>query len=131
MEVVIIVIGVALLEYIYFSILVGKARGEHGVSAPATSGNEIFERYYRVQMNTLELLVAFIPGIIMFSRFFSPDIAAGIGAVFIVGRLLYLKSYVGDPAKRSIGFALSFLPVLILVVGGIVGAVMKMMASPM
>lgn len=125
MELVTIVVGVALLEYIYFSILVGKARGEYGVDAPATSGHEIFERHYRVQMNTLELLVAFIPGIYMFSQFFSTDIAAGIGGVFIVGRFLYLKSYVGDPKKRSIGFALSILPVLILVIGGIAGAVMK------
>ena len=53
MELVTIVIGVALLEYIYFSILVGKARGEHGVEAPATTGHEIFERHYRVQMNTM------------------------------------------------------------------------------
>jgi len=125
MEFVTIVIGVALLEYIYFAVQVGKARGEHGVSAPATTGNEIFERYYRVQMNTLELLVAFIPGLIMFSRYFDPNVAAGIGAIFIIGRMLYFKSYVSDPAKRSIGFALSILPVLILVIGGLVGAVMR------
>lgn len=127
MELVAIVISVALLEYIYFSILVGKARGTHGVDAPACTGNEIFERYYRVQQNTLELLVAFIPSIIMFAQSYGAQIAAGIGAVFIVGRLLYQRSYVADPSKRTVGFLLSMLPVLILLIGGLVGAIMRLM----
>lgn len=127
MELVTIVIGLALLQYIYFGILVGKARGDHGVNAPACTGNEIFERYYRVQQNTMEMLVAFIPGIVMFSSAYGANIAAGIGAVFIVGRFIYLKSYVADPAKRTVGFALSMLPTLVLIIGGVIGAVMKMM----
>lgn len=125
MELLVIVIGVALLQYIYFGILVGKARATHGVSAPACSGNEIFERYYRVQQNTMELLVPFIPGMIMFSREYGANIAAGIGVVYIIGRFIYLKSYVADPSKRSLGFGLSMLPVIVLIVGGIIGAVMK------
>ena len=66
MELVTIVIALALIEYTVFGMLVGKARGKYGIDAPAISGNPIFERYYRVQQNTLEVLVLFIPGMWMF-----------------------------------------------------------------
>lgn len=127
MELVVIVIAVALLQYVYLSFQVGKARGTYGVNAPAVTGNENFERCYRVQQNTLELLVVFVPGIIMFAQYFSADIAAVIGAVFIVGRFLYNKQYTADPKSRTIGFILSLLPAVILVIGGLVGAIMQMM----
>ena len=63
----------------------------------------------------------------MFSLSYSTNIASGLGIIFIIGRFIYMKSYVGDPKKRSLGFALSMLPVLILVIGGIIGAILKMM----
>ena len=126
MELVIIVISLALIEYIIFSMLVGKARGDYNVDAPATSGNPIFERYYRVQENTLELLVYFIPGILMFAHYWRDDIAAGLGAVFLVGRILYLKAYVSEPKTRTLGFVLSFFPAAILVLGGLVGVIMAL-----
>lgn len=125
MELVAIVIGVALLEYSYFGLLVGKARGQYGIDAPATSGDPIFERYHRVQQNTLEQLVLIIPGMVMFASYVSVDVSAGLGVVYIIGRIIYLKSYVADPKKRSMGFALSWLPAIILVIGGLVGAVMR------
>ena len=131
MDLVTIVIGVALVEYVFFAIMVGKARVQSGIKAPATTGNDVFERHYRVQMNTLELLVAFIPGMVMFARAYGSEIAAGLGIVFIIGRFIYYKSYVADPDKRSMGFGLSFLPTVILVIGGIIGAVMNMVNSPM
>ena len=127
MELVTIVTALALLEYTYFSILVGKARSKYGVDAPAMSGDPIFERYNRVQQNTLELLVTFVPGMYMFASYVSADGAVGLGAVFIVGRFLYLRGYVADPKTRGIGFALSMLPSLILVIGGLIGAAMNLM----
>lgn len=125
MELVTIVIALALIEYTVFGMLVGRARGKYGVDAPAVSGNPIFERYYRVQQNTLEVLVLFIPGMWMFGRYVSADVAAGLGLVFIVGRFLYLRGYVADPKSRSLGFALSFIPAQILIIGGLIGAAMK------
>jgi glutathione S-transferase len=122
MEQVTIVIALALIEYAVFGMLVGRARGKYGIDAPAITGNPIFERYYRVHQNTLENLVLFIPGIIMFARYVSADVAAGLGILFIVGRFLYLRAYVADPKSRSLGFALSYIPALILVIGGLVGA---------
>ena len=56
-----LVIGLVLLQFFFFCMAVGRARGTYNVAAPATTGNEVFERYFRVQMNTLELLVVLIP----------------------------------------------------------------------
>jgi glutathione S-transferase len=124
MELVTIVTALALIEYFAFAALVGQARGKYGVAAPAVSGDPIFERYYRVQQNTLEVLVLFIPGMWMFAHYVSADVAAGLGVVFIVGRFLYFRGYVADPKSRSLGFALSIIPALILILGGLVGAAM-------
>lgn len=118
-----ITIAVALLQLIYFSMRVGAARHKYNVSAPAISGNEIFERHYRVQMNTVELIVIFVPAIWLFGRHISPLWAAALGAVYIVGRFLYERSYVADPKKRSLGFGLSFVPIIILLLGGLGGAI--------
>ena len=123
MHMVAIVTALSLLEFMAFAMLVGWARGKYGVAAPATAGHPVFERYYRVQMNTLELLVVFIPALWLFGHYVSEPWAAGLGGVFIVGRLLYLLGYVKDPKKRELGFGLSFLPVVILLLGGLYGAV--------
>jgi uncharacterized MAPEG superfamily protein len=117
-----IVIVLALAEFFYFGLAVGKARGRYNVLAPATTGNEMFERYFRVHMNTLELLVMFIPSVLLFGHYLNPYLAAGLGAVFLIGRLVYLFAYVKDPKKREVGFALSMVPILILMLGAIVGA---------
>ncbi len=118
-----LVMLVALLEYFGFAMAVGRARYKFGVKAPATSGNVDFERYYRVQMNTIEQLVIFIPALWSFAIFVDVNWAAGLGAVFIIGRLLYFIGYTKAAEKRSVGFGLSTLPMLALAIGGIVGAV--------
>ncbi|GGG55128.1 membrane protein [Pseudohongiella nitratireducens] len=102
----------ALLQFIYFGILVGKARGKYKIDAPAVSGHPEFERYYRVQMNTLEMLVFFLPTLYLFAEYVSPLIAAGAGVIYLIGRFLYQRSYVKDPKTRSLGFALTILPSL-------------------
>ena len=127
MELVALVILVALIQYIYFSVMVGGARGKYGVDAPATTGNETFERYYRVQMNTLEMLVSLIPAMAIFALNVRADVAAYAGIVYITGRFIYFKSYVGDPKKRTVGFLLSMLPILVLIVWGGISIFMSMM----
>ena len=121
-----IVTALALLQFVLFGFKVGGARGRFGVKAPATTGNEIFERYFRVQQNTLELLIALIPGLYLFSRYFNPLIASVLGVIYLVGREVYAASYVKDPAKRSAGYGISFLPTTILVVGGLIGAIRQL-----
>ena len=123
-----LVVAVALVEYLFFGMAVGHARVKYGVHAPATAGHEHFERYYRVQMNTLEQLVAFIPAILMFAHYVSPAWATGLGVLFVLGRALYFRDYVRDPKKRGTGFGMSFLPTLILLAGAIFGAARALMA---
>ncbi len=117
MAYVLLVIVLALLQFMLFGIAVGRARGKYGVHAPAVSGNEHFERYFRVHMNTLEQLVVFLPAIWLFAQFVSPYWAAGLGGVYLVGRTLYFLSYVKDPKSRGPGFGLTFLPTVVMIVG--------------
>jgi hypothetical protein len=122
-----IVTALAVLQFIVFGFKVGKARGVHGVKAPAITGNEIFERHFRVQQNTLEQLIVFLPGLYLFSHYFNPLVAAALGVVYLIGREVYAASYVKDPAKRGAGYGLSFLPAVILVLGGLIGAVLRLL----
>ena len=122
MEFVAIVALLALLQYLYFATLVGQARGKYGVNGPAVIGHPVFERYFRVQMNTLELLIVLLPGLWLFAYYVRPTWAALLGAVYLVGRFVYLRSYVTDPAKRGMGFGLSLLPIFVLLLGALIGA---------
>jgi uncharacterized MAPEG superfamily protein len=125
MELVAIVVLASLIQYTVFGALVGKARMTYKVEAPAVSGDPIFERYYRVHMNTLESLVLFLPSIFVFATYVRTDIAAALGVVFIIGRQMYLRSYVKDPKSRGAGYMLTFLPSTILALGGMTGAIMS------
>jgi glutathione S-transferase len=112
-------ITLALLQALVFGVLVGRARGKYGVKAPATTGHEIFDRYYRVQMNTLELLVVLVPAAYLAESLLGDCYTAIAVAVYLVGRVLFLRGYVEDPSKREVGFALSILPILVLVVAAL------------
>lgn len=112
----------AVLQLVLFGVLVGRARGQYGVAAPATTGHPVFERYYRVQMNTVESLLVFLPGLWLAGKYWSPGYSAVLGVVYLVGRFLYLNAYVKDPKTRSVGFSLTMLPALALVVAALVGA---------
>ena len=126
MALVAIVIALALIEYLVFGMLVGRARVRCNVLAPATIGHPVFERYFRVQQNTLEQLVVFVPSMWLFGMYVSPLWAAGLGLLFVIGRVLYLIGYVGDPKTRGAGFGLSFLPTVILALGALVGAILSL-----
>ena len=128
MAIVAIVAVLAIIEYLVFAMLVGRARGLYGVQAPATSGHEMFDRYYRVQQNTVEQLIAFLPGLWIFANYVSPLWAALVGVIFIVGRVVYLIGYTKDPESRGAGFVLSFIPTVILVIGGLIGLIVDLLS---
>jgi uncharacterized MAPEG superfamily protein len=119
-----IVAMLALLEYFFFSIKVGQARAKYGVKAPATTGNEHFERYHRVHQNTMEQLVMFLPSLFTFASLVSEMWAAILGVVFIIGRAVYFNLYIGNPDKRGPGVLISLLATAILIIGSLVGAIM-------
>ena len=123
MEFVSVVILVALLEYMFFGLSAGQARVKYEVAAPATTGHPVFERTLRVQQNTLEQLIVFIPSTWLFATYINPLAAAILGIVFIVGRALYFQGYVADPEKRTVGFAIGFLANAILLLGSLVGVI--------
>lgn len=126
MEWTVIVTLLALAQYVYFAIEVGRARGREGIKAPAIMGSDAFERVFRVHQNTLEVLVLLIPSLWAFSYYVSPHWGAGIGAVYLVGRTLYAAAYRREPGSRALGFGLSLLPALVLLVGGLIGAVISL-----
>jgi uncharacterized membrane protein YecN with MAPEG domain len=117
------VVLVALLQYIALGIAVGMARGRFGIHAPATTGHPTFERLFRAHQNTLEMLVVFVPGVWLYGLYISQTWAMWLGIVFVAARFLYIFQYVRDPKTREIGAALSFLIVIILIVGNLYGVV--------
>jgi glutathione S-transferase len=127
MELVAIVTALVLIEYLWFIILVGRARERTGIKAPRTTGDPIFECYYRVQQNTAEQLILLIPALWIFAYYVSAPLAAVLGLMFIVGRLVYWRGYVADPAKRGPGFLIGMVPVLALIIGSLIGATIALL----
>lgn len=122
MNFVAVVAALALLEYTVIQLLTGQARQKYNVQAPATTGDPIFERYYRVQQNTIEQLVVFLPSLFLFANYVSAWVAALLGLVFIGGRALYARNYIADPKSRGLGFGIGFGANALLLLGGLVGA---------
>jgi len=120
----------ALLQFFFFGVLVGRARHRYSVQAPATTGNEVFERYFRVHMNTLETLVLFLPALWFASRYVNPLWTALLGVIYLIGRLLYWRGYVAAAGKRGPGYGLSILPILILLAIGLVGSILSLVIAP-
>ena len=125
MEPIVLVTLLVALEYLYLTIMVGKCREETNISAPAIVGNDRFERVFRVQQNTLEQLIIFFPALWIFGSYVNPQIGAGLGLLFLLGRILYARGYVKSPEKRGLGFIIGALSVLALLVGGLIGVVLK------
>lgn len=123
------VTSLALLTYLVLGLAVGRARAKYDVAAPATTGNEIFERYYRVHQNTLEQLVSFVPALWLFATFVSSDWASAIGLLWIVGRIIYARSYYADPEKRGTGFLISYVSQAVLLVGALYSTGMLLIAG--
>ena len=120
MEHSILIVLLALLQYLFFVIKVDSTRGKYNVDAPQTIGNETWERYYRVQQNTLEQLVIFIPGLLIFSIQVDNIWVIIPGVMFILGRQIYFSTYIKDPKTRAPGMVLTILANTILIVGSII-----------
>ena len=112
-----------LILYLVVTLNVGRARAKYKVPVPQTSGDPDFERVFRVQQNTLEQLILFLPSLWLFSLFVSANWGAGIGAFWIIGRILYAWGYYQAAEKRSIGFGINSLSILVLLVGSLVGII--------
>ena len=127
MELTAIVTVLALLQYQYFAYRAGAGRAKYGVAAPATTGDATFERVFRVHQNTLEQLMTFLPGLWLFSYFVDEPFGAAVGFVFLVARVAYSGSYVKEPERRTPGFVTGFLAQMVLILGGLVGAIRSLL----
>jgi glutathione S-transferase len=121
-----LVLILALLEYLVMGFAVGRARYKYDVKAPATTGHPKFERLFRVQQNMLEQLIVFIPALLVFCRFVSPRWGIVLGTLFLIARPLHAFGYVRDPEQRVYGAALTGAVNAILVVGSLVGLLIRL-----
>ena len=119
-----IVTLLALLVYFWMGMGVARARSKSGIHAPAMTGDPLLERSVRVQANTLEWLPIFLPSLWLCHLFWAPQdptgvIVAAIGAIWILGRVLYALGYVKDPGKRETGFLIQTLSAAVLLFGAL------------
>jgi glutathione S-transferase len=121
-----LIAALAIAQYLHFGALTGRARRDSGLKAPAITGHEGFEKMYRVQMNTMETMVAFLPSLFLAANHWPAVLVAALGAVYLVGRYLYWRGYVSStPSKRGTGFMLSIVPTIILLVMAIAGTIIS------
>ena len=110
---------VALLVYVWMAARVAFARKKAGIHPPAMTGDPILERHIRVQANTLEWLALFLPSLWLFAIYWNDLVAALLGGVWIVGRIVYALGYVADPGKRELGFGIQALATAVLLFGAL------------
>jgi len=100
---------------------VGRARGKYQIKAPAVSGNELFERAYRTQLNTIENVLMFLPALWLYAIFIGDKGAGDSGVIWLIARVWYAIAYQQNPAKRGLGFLISILVVAGLWAGAAYG----------
>ena len=121
-----LIVLLALVQYLWFTIRVGSTRGKYSIDAPACEGDESWLRLFRVQQNTMEQLLVMIPASFAFAYYLSGMWVLAAGAAFIIGRFLYSAQYIKDPKTRAPGMMLTLGSNAVLVVGALVGVLMKM-----
>ncbi len=121
-----LIVLLALLQYVWFTVRVGSTRGKFNVEAPACKGDETWERSFRVQQNTMEQLIMLIPASFAFAYYTSSTWVLLPGAVFIIGRFLYSSSYMNDPKTRAPGMIMTLAANATLIIGALVGLIQGM-----
>jgi glutathione S-transferase len=116
----------AVLFYFFLATRVAAAHSKFGVKLPATAGNPDFERIYRVQMNTLEWMPIFLPALWLFALYVNDAAAGVLGLVWIAGRVLYIRGYSAAAEHRHRGFSIQAFASGALVIGALVGIVVRM-----
>ncbi len=116
----------SLLMYFVVTINVGRARAKYKITPPQMTGDQNFERVVRVQQNTLEQLILFLPSLWLFSLFVNPVWGAGIGATWVLGRILFAWGYYQAAEKRILGFGISYLATITLLIGALVGIILPL-----
>lgn len=114
-----IVTLVSLLVYVWMILRIPGARRRTGIDAPAMSGHPELERHLRIQANTVEWLVIYLPSLWLFALYWNDLAAAGLGVVWVLGRIVYALGYAADPKKRELGFIIQALATAVLLFGAL------------
>ena len=107
------------------SVIVGKARVKYQIMAPATSGHEMFDRAYRVQMNTMEAALMMLPSLWIYAIFNGETGAFAMGVIWLIGHAWYAQSYLTNPVRRGPGFGIAFVALAGLWFGALVGLALR------
>ena len=110
-----------LLEYLFIGYFVSRARARYKVKAPAVTGHETFERWFRVQQNTIEQLIVVLPCMWIFGLTLNPLWAAALGAAFVVARIFYANGYIKTGGGRHYGFMAGLYATIALLTGAVIG----------
>lgn len=109
----------SLLVYVWMILRIPGARRRTGIDAPAMTGHPELERHLRIQANTVEWLVIYLPSLWLFAIYWNDLFAAAMGVVWMIGRVVYALGYAADPKKREVGFAIQALATAILLFGAL------------
>jgi uncharacterized MAPEG superfamily protein len=96
------------------SYFVGRARGKHGIKAPATTGHPDFDRAFRAHINPIDQTVMFLPSLGVATLYGAARIAAWLGYAWLAARLWFLFGYLSEAGRRSPGFTIAALANLAL-----------------
>jgi uncharacterized membrane protein YecN with MAPEG domain len=118
----------ALLISVAFAIRVRRARRATGVDAPVMTGPQALEYALRIQANTVEQIVIFLPALWLAALYFPGWWAPILGLIWCLGRIVYAIAY-GNERQRFPGFALTIFPTLILMVLAAIGIFNAWVAS--
>jgi glutathione S-transferase len=122
-----LVTALALLVYAGVFMATARVRARCGIQAPAVTGAPEFERAFRIQQNTLEQLIWFLPALWLFAFYVSPGWAGILGLVWVGGRIHYALSYYRDPEARGPGFITGFAAAAVLLVGALLGILVDLL----
>jgi glutathione S-transferase len=121
----------AVFIMIYTFANVGRMRHRHKIMAPDMTGHPEFERAVRVQMNTIEQVVIFLPLLWLATTYFRIYgwLPPALGFVWCLGRIVYAMGYMAAPEKRGAGFGISTLAALGLLILSVYGLIATWLAA--
>jgi glutathione S-transferase len=110
------------------AILVARTRHRFHVPPPAMTGAPEVERALRVQGNTVEQVLFFLPSLWMAVLYFGGWAPPILGLIWCLGRVLFAVGYMSAANRRGPGFMIGTLATIILVILAIIGIVQAWLA---
>jgi glutathione S-transferase len=84
-------------------------------------------RLTRAAANTVEQAVIFVPALWLFASAWGDMLAAVIGVLWPIGRLIYGRDTAAAESKPELGFVITFIASALLLLGGLIGTLRNML----